>query len=121
MTEDDDPKTAHREARAMLDAFASVGATRFEVTWIDLDEQKIFFRRRSLAELTRSIPGILDTAARNRHNVIVRPRGNGVSFIQLDDLPANKDHEGSWRNSHTSPRTADPVSLATSRVCTKPC
>jgi RepB DNA-primase from phage plasmid len=66
---------ATAEARRMLDTFASVGATRFEVTWTDL---------------ARTMPEILDRAARRHHNVIVRPEGPGVSFIQLDDLTAEK-------------------------------
>jgi hypothetical protein len=36
---------ATAEARRMLDTFASVGATRFEVTWTDLAGDKQHFRR----------------------------------------------------------------------------
>ncbi len=53
----------------MLDAFASVGAARFDVTLTDAAGGKVAFRAEQL------------------HNVIVRPRpATGVTLIQLDDL-----------------------------------
>ena len=85
-----DASKAHAAARAMLEVFASVGATRFEVTWTDIDEDKVRFQRASSAELIRTISGILDAAADANLNVIVRPEGRGVRFIQLDDLTADK-------------------------------
>jgi hypothetical protein len=42
------------------------------------------------AELARTLPEILDDATRRQRNLIVRPHGPGVSFIQLDDLKADK-------------------------------
>jgi hypothetical protein len=39
-----------------------------------------------LADLTRALPAKLDDAIREQRNVIVRPHGEGVTFIQLDDL-----------------------------------
>jgi hypothetical protein len=82
---------AKGEARAMLEAFASVGATRFDVTWTNSAGDKQRFRGgRSLADLTRTLPAMLDAATAAQHNVIVRPHGPGVSFIQLDDLAADK-------------------------------
>jgi hypothetical protein len=44
----------------------------------------------SLAELTRTLPGMLDAATASERNVIVRPHGDGVTFIQLDDLKADQ-------------------------------
>src|SRR5438477_5002023 len=85
-----DPSTAHAAAQAMLELFASVGTSRFEVTWTSIDEDKEKFQRKSSAELIRAIPGILDAATAARLNVIVRPEGRGVRFIQLDDLTADK-------------------------------
>ena len=41
-----------------------------------------------LADLARALPAMLDSATRQQRNVIVRPHGLGVSFIQLDDLAA---------------------------------
>jgi hypothetical protein len=85
-----DASKPHAAARAMLEVFASVGATRFEVTWTNIDEDKVRFQRASSAELIRALPGILDAAAADRLNVIVRPEGRDVRFIQLDDLTADK-------------------------------
>jgi hypothetical protein len=47
----------HFEAQTMLDTFASVGATRFDVTSTTLAGDKKFFRRgMSLADLTCAMP-----------------------------------------------------------------
>ena len=71
----------------MLDAFASVGATQFDVTSTTLGGAKDGFRRGvKLADLTRALPAMLDTATREQRNLIVRPHGPAVTFIQLDDL-----------------------------------
>jgi hypothetical protein len=81
----------HEEAQAMLDAFASVGATHFDVTWTTRAGEKEWFRRNvSLADLSHTLPAMLDSAPANQRNVIVRPHGPAVTFIQLDDLaPTN--------------------------------
>jgi hypothetical protein len=71
----------------MLDAFASVGATQFDVTWTTCGGAKDGFRRGvRLADLTRALPSMLDDATRKQRNLIVRPHGQAVTFIQLDDL-----------------------------------
>ncbi|MGA9210780.1 MAG: hypothetical protein WB347_23530, partial [Terriglobales bacterium] len=81
--------TARMEARAMLDAFASVGAEAFDVTITNRAGEKVRFRRGvPLDNLRGLIPGELPRAAEHEHNVIVRPHGPGVAFIQLDDLNA---------------------------------
>jgi hypothetical protein len=83
----DGGNTGHREAQAMLDAFASVGATQFDLTLTTRSGAKESFRRGvKLAELSRTLPAMIDSAASKQRNVIVRPHGLGVSFIQLDDL-----------------------------------
>ena len=75
------------QAQEMLDAFASVGADRFDLTFTDAAGSKVGFRgNRSLGQLHTTIPAILDTAAEVQHNVIVRPRSAGATLIQLDDL-----------------------------------
>ena len=75
----------------MLDTFASVGATRFDVTCTTRAGDKQWFRRNmALADLVYALPGMLDAAIAAEHNVIVRPHGPGVSFIQLDDLAADR-------------------------------
>jgi hypothetical protein len=71
----------------MLDAFAGVGAERFDLTFTDAAGSKVGFRgNRSLEQLRSTIPGILAAAAQEQHNVIVRPRSAAASLIQLDDL-----------------------------------
>jgi hypothetical protein len=71
----------------MLDAFASVGAERFDLTFTDATGEKTGFRgNRSLDQLRHAIPAILQEAGELRHNVIVRPRSSGATLIQLDDL-----------------------------------
>jgi len=73
----------------MLDAFASVGATAFDLSIISQSGEKVSFRRGvKLADLARNMPALLTTATTKRNNVIVRPHGEGVSFVQLDDLGA---------------------------------
>ena len=82
---------AHSEARNMIDTFASVGATRFDVTLTTRAGDKDTFRRSvPLADLLRTLPAMLDAATRSQRNVIVRPHGPGTSFLQLDDLSADK-------------------------------
>jgi len=84
---EDSATTDEQEARRMLEIFSSAGATRFDVTWTDSAGDKQRFRRNvPLAALSRSLPAILAEAERQQHNVIVRPDGPGVTFIQLDDL-----------------------------------
>ena len=76
----------------MLDTFASVGATRFDVTWTNAR------RRQGMvsAQRVHGRPGPHPARACSmprppkQRNVIVRPHGPGVSFIQLDDLKADQ-------------------------------
>src|SRR5271163_2962831 len=85
----DEAGIGQKEALAMLDAFASVGATQFDLTITGRSGAKESFRRGvKLADLTRTLPAMLDDATRQQRNVIVRPHGLGVTFIQLDDLKA---------------------------------
>ena len=65
---EDSANTGTAEARAMIDAFASVGATRFDVTWTNAAGDKEWFRRGvSLAELHRTLPAMLDIAPADRN------------------------------------------------------
>jgi hypothetical protein len=83
----DGGSTGQKEAQAMLDAFASVGATQFDLTTTSRSGAKESFRRGvKLAELSHALPSMLDSATRQQRNIIVRPHGLGVSFVQLDDL-----------------------------------
>jgi RepB DNA-primase from phage plasmid len=88
---DDGAEIGHIGAEAMMEAFASVGATCFDLTWTTRAGAKEFFCRSvSLAELTRTLPAMLDTAIAKQRNLIVRPHGDSVTFIQLDDLKADQ-------------------------------
>ena len=73
----------------MLDLFASVGATHFDVTWTNAAGEEQAFRR---GFLSHALPAwLLPDAERKQHNVIVRPRsGSSVTLVQLDDLDADK-------------------------------
>jgi DNA invertase Pin-like site-specific DNA recombinase len=75
------------EAFRMLDTFASVGATHFDVTFLDIDGQKCGFRKEQTArQLRNSLPHLLPGLTERRQSLIVRPYGDGVRFVQLDDL-----------------------------------
>jgi RepB DNA-primase from phage plasmid len=87
----------------MIDTFASVGANSFVVTKTEPEwpghKKKIWGKSYSIDALREKLPGIVRTAA-IRHpvtlpdgqkimageNVIIRPTGPDISFIQLDDL-----------------------------------
>lgn len=103
-------------ALAMLDLFASVGATRFDVTWTNSANKprrplslrkklqalgggmpqpenddwlnSVYIAGLGLADFRRTAGAMLDTASADRLNLIIRPEGSGVWFIQLDDLTA---------------------------------
>jgi hypothetical protein len=75
----------------MLDVFGSVGATGFNVEWTTLQDEHHRSRKGvNLLELRRAIPGMLDAAIADQLNLIVRPLGPKVWFIQLDDLKAEQ-------------------------------
>src|SRR5271169_3658628 len=85
--QDDHRQIGHDEAQKMLEGFESVGAQRFDVTLTSKAGDKEWFRRGvSAAEVKRNMPHMLDASAARQRNVIVRPIGAGVTFIQLDDL-----------------------------------
>src|SRR6201995_330609 len=82
-----DDKSEHQHGQQMLDLFASVRATSFDVTQTTHAGIKEWFRRGvRLTELRRLLPAMIDHASVRQHNVIVRPHGPGVTFVQLDDL-----------------------------------
>jgi hypothetical protein len=75
------------EAFRMLDAFASVGATQFDLTHIDIDGQKRGFRsKQTIGQLKNSLPKLFPGAAERRNNIIVRPHSDKTCLVQLDDL-----------------------------------
>jgi len=83
--------TTTTEARAMLSAFGSVGATHFDVTLKDerAGTAVKFDKGRTLNGLTLSLASLLYRAEQEQIDIIVRPRGkNESALIQLDDLNA---------------------------------
>src|SRR4051794_34407849 len=91
MTEESTGEIKNSAAQEMLNCFASVGASHFDVTATMRNGEKDWFRRNvPLAELTRTLPGMLNSAISSERNVIVRPPGPGITFLQLDDLAADR-------------------------------
>jgi hypothetical protein len=82
-----DGNPADQAARTMLDAFTSVGAESFDVTWTARQGQKANFRRHVPAHTLRHfLPSLISNAERSERNLIVRPVSRRAVFIQLDDL-----------------------------------
>ena len=88
-----------RAAQRMLDTFTSVGADSFVVTKTDILQAVKWGKTYSTAELQERLPAMVRTAAIRRpceisdsetvmagENLIIRPSGKGVAFLQLDDL-----------------------------------
>lgn len=78
------------EAIRMVDTFASVGATQFDLTHTNIDGEKRGFRpSQSTAQIKNSLPKLFPGATERQNNIIVRPLSEKVHFVQLDDLDAN--------------------------------
>jgi hypothetical protein len=90
-------------ARRMLDTFASCGAEYFVVTKTELEwpghKKVIWGKTFPLDDLREKLPAMVRTAAKRLpvavpdgskveagENLIMRPIGTGIAFIQLDDL-----------------------------------
>lgn len=81
--------TNQAEAFRMLDTFASVGATQFDLTHIDIDGDKRGFRPlQSIHQLKNSLPKLFPGATARQNNIIIRPHSETTQLIQLDDLKA---------------------------------
>jgi RepB DNA-primase from phage plasmid len=81
------------KALAMLNAFASVGATAFDVSLTDIEQEPVKGLQRpgeNIEQLRRRIGRDLQDGERNRHNVIIRPRSTTALLVQLDDFSAAK-------------------------------
>jgi hypothetical protein len=77
------------EAYRMLDTFASVGAHYFDVTFLDIDGAKRGFRKeQSVTQIRNSLPKLLPGLTERRNSIVVRPHGDDVTLVQLDDLDA---------------------------------
>lgn len=71
----------------MLDTFASVGVTHFDLTHIDIDGEKRGFRpQQSTAQLKNSLPKLFPGAQARHNNIIIRPHSGKAHLVQLDDL-----------------------------------
>src|ERR1035437_10813707 len=71
----------------MLDSFACVGVTHFDLTHIDITSEKRSFRpQQSLSQLQNSLPKLFPGAEARRNNIIIRPHGGKAQLVQLDDL-----------------------------------
>jgi hypothetical protein len=95
--------TSLAEAQRMLDAFTSVGAESFVVTKTDINQQVIWGKTYPAGDLRRLMPAMVRTAAIRKpcqipdggmvmagENLIIRPTGPNVAFVQLDDLNAEQ-------------------------------
>lgn len=79
------------EAYKMLDTFVGSGATGFDVTFIDIEGEKRGFRPSQTGrQLRSSLPQLAPGLQERQQNIIVRPRSDRVTFIQLDDLPQDR-------------------------------
>lgn len=98
MTNDSAQDTPVAKVLAMLDAFASVGITAFDLTLTNIKEDKKgrqevrgYEENQTLADLRRSMPRLIADATRQQNNNIIRPHNpSGVTVIQLDDLGTEK-------------------------------
>jgi hypothetical protein len=71
----------------MLDAFVSVGADRFVLTWRTLQDEEIQVRKHwSATYIRRNLSHLLAEAERKQLNLIIRPTSPKGFFLQLDDL-----------------------------------
>jgi hypothetical protein len=98
-------------ALAMIDCFASVGVTRFDLTHTNIDGEKRGFRpKQSLADIRTSLPFLLESAPRRQNNIIIRPHNPPAALlVQLDDLKArdmNKIEQVALLTIETSPGNA---------------
>ena len=86
------------KALDMINAFASVGAHAFDVTFTDLVGKKLdkggFMSNRSVNQLRHAIGPLLRETTAHQHNLIIRPRGfpGRAELIQLDDLKTEQAH-----------------------------
>src|SRR5579872_496767 len=98
MESDSTKETPVAKAFAMLDAFASIGVTVFDLTLTNIKEDKNgrqevrgYQENQTLAELRCAMPRLMADATRQQNNTIIRPHNPpGVTVIQLDDLDTGK-------------------------------
>jgi hypothetical protein len=95
------------EALRMIDTFASVGATHFDLTHTDIDGEKRGYRpQQSITQIKNSLPKLFPGAAARKNNIIIRPSSDKVHFVQLDDLDTSglsRVREAAFMTLETSP------------------
>jgi hypothetical protein len=75
------------EAHRMLDIFASVGATKFDVTFLDIEGKKRGFRAsQTIRQMKNSLPLLFPGLKERKNSLVVRPHSDTATLIQLDDL-----------------------------------
>jgi hypothetical protein len=78
------------QAHLMLDAFSSVGATHFDVTFLDIEGKKRGFRpMQSARQVKHSLPRLFPGLKERQNSLVVRPHSGASAIIQLDDLKAD--------------------------------
>jgi RepB DNA-primase N-terminal domain len=102
-----EPDDSTRQALAMFALFASVKVRSFDVTFTDIEGEKIRYQvNRSVDELWHTIDKALHAAIEAKENYIIRPRFKEPQIIQLDDLDAAKSERiapHAFMVLHTSP------------------
>jgi hypothetical protein len=79
--------TPNAQAQKMLAAFAGVGVRTFNLVLADINQKKVeYYGQRSLSALRQTTWRVLRDAEAHQRNVIVRPRTDRATLVQLDDL-----------------------------------
>ncbi len=91
------------QAQRMVDLFTSVGAQKFVITKLDIEQKLKWARTYTAVELREKLPAMARTAEeRHKHivasgqevrageNLIIRPTGSDTLFVQLHDLSAEQ-------------------------------
>jgi hypothetical protein len=109
---EDGTTTAQIEARRMLELFASVGATSFNMTWTNVQDQPRRSRKgMSFADLRAAIPRMLDAAIASQLNLIVRRKvGLRIDAIQF---------RGSQDQVHCSGALAAEIEAGEDKSCSR--
>jgi DNA invertase Pin-like site-specific DNA recombinase len=78
-----------KQTLRMLDTFSSVGARRFDVTFLNIDGEKRGFRaHQTVMQISNSLPMLSPGLTERQNSIVVRPHADDVDLVQLDDLDA---------------------------------
>jgi hypothetical protein len=80
------------EGTRMVEAFANVGVSRFDLTRTTLSkEARGYWPARSHSQVRALLPSLIETSVREQWNLIVRPHVDPPSFlVQLDDISGSR-------------------------------